>query len=188
MPSLNVEIGQADELKMDLADKAEAVCSQGSIPSPPPNTYNTTAPPTAGYETPPPTAGNQYPDCPSDVLEKFSGLLKDGKCDYQTNLQECGWDGTDCMEQNKFVNERYPECYPAAGQFIAVVGDGKCDTPTNIQECQFDGGDCAESNKIMQARYPECQRLQYSALLGDGKCDQVLNVEQCGYDDNDCKG
>ena len=99
----------------------------------------------------------------------------DGSCDGgEYNIEECGWDGGDCVEG-------YPDCQVTNPK---KVGDGSCDGGQyNIEECGWDGGDCLEFN----SRYPDCH-VEHHYRIGDGYCDGgQYNTAECGYDGGDCE-
>ena len=52
------------------------------------------------------------------------------------NVEECGWDGGDCLIAD------YPNCHVT---FPTNIADGYCDGGNyNVEECGWDGGDCAK--------------------------------------------
>lgn len=70
-------------------------------------------------------------ECPTKNPEK----LMDGICDEENNLDECKWDGFDCLSNCLILYfDRFS------------LGDGICNPLYNIPGCMYDGGDCIEFN------------------------------------------
>lgn len=69
-------------------------------------------------------------------------MIGNGKCDIESNVDECGWDGGDCLEEIK----KYPCC---SINNKGWIGDGICDgLEYNTSDCGWDGGDCLKIAKI----------------------------------------
>ncbi len=111
-----------------------------------------------------------------DRMEVIGG---DDMCDgFPYNTQECGLDGSDCID----YNELYPHCTGIC--YIVWICDDMCDGfPYNTEECGWDESDCVELN----LNYPNCTAIQYSDWVGNGWCnDTPYNTEECGWAGDDC--
>jgi len=92
---------------------------------------------------------NEFPRCPVNhfILNHRGAeqrplryFIGDQICDFGvgvgSNIEECGWEGGDCID----FNEEYPECSVLD---VSFIGDGWCfGGDYNVKECGFEGGDC----------------------------------------------
>jgi len=94
-------------------------------------------------------------------------------------VEDCGFDGGDCLEFNK----KYPDCRATVSDRGARVGDGMCHgLGANVEECGYEDGDCVKFNQ----KYPDC-KVHELFRIGNGRCDGgAYNVEECGFDGGDC--
>ena len=108
-----------------------------------------------------------YPDCNVDTsnIPWFMRHPGDGRCAYELNIPECGFDGGDCDE----FNEKWPDCKPIVGAPV----DGR---PTQFVFGQ-PGSYWYEYNTKIELWYQ---------MLNNSICDPFLNTEGCGYDGGDC--
>lgn len=127
-----------------------------------------------------------YPNC--DVLDP--SLIGNKICEFRSyNIEECGFDGGDCID----FNEKYPNC---TVEYPSYIGDGICrGGEYNTEECGWDGGDCID----FHTKYPNCT-VEYPSYIGDGYCSiddffcleenncRHYNTEECGWDGGDCEG
>ncbi|KAL7068800.1 notch domain-containing protein [Cryptosporidium serpentis] len=156
----------------------------------------------------------EFPKCPIECEE---GWLRDGWCDTECHIKECGFDGGDCKGWCA------PECRPT------WQGDGQCDLDCFNEKCEWDKGDCkhlgshgksfnttlehkdfnysmCKCNKtLLNNKHcdPECNTLEcnmdghdclhrcnsrcINAWLGDGQCDPTCDTSECYFDKRDCK-
>ncbi|EEA05675.1 notch domain-containing protein [Cryptosporidium muris RN66] len=156
----------------------------------------------------------EFPKCP---LKCEEGWLRDGWCDTECYVEECGFDGGDCKGWCA------PECRPT------WQGDGQCDLDCFNEKCEWDKGDCkhleshgksfnttlehkdfdysmCKCNKtLLNNKHcdPECNTLEcnmdghdclhrcnsrcINAWLGDGQCDPTCDTPECYFDKRDCK-
>ena len=115
--------------------------------------------------------------------QEYSLYFKNGICEFSKgigpNIEECGWEGGDCVKFNQIS----PNCNASR---IYLVGNGVCDGQFNVDECGFDGNDCLEENEQLQKDYPNCS-VRSPAWIGDGICDGFdYNTTECGWDGGDC--
>lgn len=75
-------------------------------------------------------------ECPTKTKEK----LMDGTCDEENDVDECKWDGFDCLSKCPIL---YVDRF--------TLGDGICNPMYNTVECMYDGGDCIEFNERTNA-------------------------------------
>jgi hypothetical protein len=146
-------------------------------------------------------SGMQHPKAAATANNTL--FLGDGICQTDLNIQECGYDGGECMD----FNIQYPACQ-SLGQSINVTIDptlivyGICDGGVyNTEVSGFEGGDCEDACRAVYFTkecgydggdcykpvpgYPECL-THYPDLVGDGACHQHLATPECGNDDGDC--
>lgn len=97
-------------------------------------------------------------------------MINNGVCEDENNIEECDFDGKDCVLKNKYSN-----C-----TFFDWINDGECDLINNNQECGYDGKDCEKQNL-----WPNCT---YRHLIDNGECDKVNEKNaDCNFDGEDCK-
>jgi len=125
-----------------------------------------------------------FPRC--DILAQKDDFsrLGDQICQFSkgsgTNIEDCGWDGGDCIA----LNEKYPHCNVPE---IYFLGNEICDGGEyNSKDCGFDFGDCSRENNELKALYPSCD-VPIPGYIADGTCNgDEYNVIECGYDGGDC--
>ncbi|KAK5985677.1 hypothetical protein GCK32_005469 [Trichostrongylus colubriformis] len=97
------------------------------------------------------------------------------QCDRECDRQECGYDGGDCMAQ-----ERDPFIACASAEYCArVFHDGVCDEICDTEWCLFDGFDCVP-------KAPKCPS-GCEVKARNGFCDEECNREECDFDGGDCE-
>ena len=103
----------------------------------------------------------------------MSYKIDDGICQLENARVECDFDGNDCCQFGKFLNE-------------SSIGDGICQLQLDQPNCSYDGNDCRTKSTLM-SKYPDCKYLEgLMSGIGDGYCDDVYNSKQCGFDEGDC--
>lgn len=115
----------------------------------------------------PTTTASKFPEvCLPDNVD-------DEICQLENARVECDFDGNDCCEFGKFLNE-------------SSIGDGICDLQLDHGNCSYDGNDC-RTKSILTLKYPDCGYLGgILSGIGDGYCDDIYNSKQCGFDEGDC--
>ena len=83
-------------------------------------------------------------DCPNGEL------VNDGKCNDETNNEDCYFDGDDCCGSCADT-ELCTQCaclgnLTGNGYSHPLLGNGICNDETNTLECAYDGLDCCGSN------------------------------------------
>jgi len=118
----------------------------------------------------------KFPNCTEEEI----GWIGNGICEPAVNVEECGWDGGDCVHIN------YPDC---DAEDSSRISNGVCDNSPiyNNPECGWDGADCDVRNDEMKSKYPMCDWFLDVGHMGDGSCHNDLNYENCGFDDGDCQ-
>jgi len=125
----------------------------------------------------------KYPRCASVV--GYPWKIGDGNCDsLPYNIDDCGYDGGDCVARNANKTAAYPDCN-ITSLGVGFLGDGDlCNSLFNTKECGYDDGDCTEINSL----YPNCS-VDKLYFIGDGTCHDTLpghNTIECGWDGGDC--
>jgi len=117
-----------------------------------------------------------YPNCNAGI---FEALIGNGRCDgLGLNIEECGWDGGDCVQ----YNEDYPDC---DADWPRNIGNGRCSGKVggyDTLECKYDGGDCTAFREM----YIGCLAPRPD-WVGDGICNDGLYAKpECKYVGLDC--
>ena len=59
-------------------------------------------------------------------------IVNNGECNQEVNIEECNFDGNDCLDQ---------EC-----KTLWLINDNYCAQDNNFPDCNYDGGDCIYYN------------------------------------------
>jgi len=74
-------------------------------------------------------------------------VFNDSKCDPQCNLEECLYDGFDCVRD-------LPACNPLYDTYCSLhYANGVCNQGCNTASCNWDGLDCDNENKKLATGY-----------------------------------
>lgn len=102
-----------------------------------------------------------FDECPKNCLLKRGDEICDTECD----IEECNWDGLDCLTYHCS-----PYCH------YSWLGDGECDPACDTGACGYDKGDCTA----------ECAPGCNLTMLGNSFCDGACQNEECNWDSGDC--
>jgi hypothetical protein len=96
--------------------------------------------------------------CSAGVTHVFIG---DGRCNDETNIAECNYDGGDCCSN--------PE----------LVANGACNDETNIAECNYDGGDCCQNPFMVGDTTCNDETNHLGCNYDGGDCCVNVNTDSC---------